>query len=82
MDKKTLIGVILVYILMLVVVSCTTLNRDTKPRSLQPSHVLTPVIFEFDGHEYLWFEYLTDHGGIVHSPNCKYCNQSDSVYEK
>lgn len=74
--------------LILFVAGCTEkdikVTTQTKTSNIEYLHITTnynnPISmkivinkFEYEDHEYIWFQYERATSSVIHNPNCKYC---------
>lgn len=58
-------------ILSILLVGCTSVEDHSKPRAVKSVTLVTePMLFKFNGHEYIRFYFSTYQSGVVHNPDC------------
>lgn len=57
--------------LLLVGCNVVEMDKDSKPNIYKKMFFAeTPVLFEFNGHEYIRFNFTTHSNPVVHNPDC------------
>ena len=64
---------------MTLLIGCTSIGNDSVPVHVK-NHTLAaePILFEFNNHEYIQFQFSTYKGGVVHNPDCHCFNQNNN----
>ena len=69
----------ILFILLCALTACAEVNDHSKPKKINKTVLLTePLLFEFNGHEYIRFHFSTHAVSVVHNPDCK-CFKKDST---
>lgn len=55
----------------ILLVGCTSVDNHSKPReAIKQTLITDPILFEFNGHEYIRFYFTMHQCGVVHNPDC------------
>lgn len=74
---KNVVRNIVLGIGMLLLIACTSIGSGSTPKRVkQLTIVNNPILFEFNGHEYIFFQFSSHKGGVVHNPDC-HCYQQN-----
>ena len=69
----------ILFIVSLLLVGCTSVENHSKPKTVNSTTLSTkPILFKFNGHEYIRFYFNAYQGAVVHNPDCP-CHNLNKV---
>lgn len=55
----------------ILLIGCTSVEDHSKPTVVKSVTLVTePMLFKFNGHEYIRFHFSAYQSGVVHNPDC------------